>query len=97
MELCCIRLARGENLSDEVTVEYRPARIKRERRESCAPQRSLRVHSREREEPVRGLMSELGESLGTSEDTSTAGWKEEGGSEEMSWKKTAAAGSHRVW
>lgn len=55
------------------------------------------MYSGEREEPVRGLMSELGESLGTSEDTSTAGWKEEGGSEEMSWKKTAAAGSHRVW
>lgn len=33
MELCCVRLAGGENLSDEVTVECRPARIKRERRE----------------------------------------------------------------
>ena len=81
-----------------MTEECKPARIKRERkRQLLTPWRSPRVSSRDRESQCRGLIPEPGESLGSSEDTSTA--RLEGGEErrqETGLKKWAAAGSHRV-
>ena len=56
------------------------------------------ISPRGRESQCRGLTSEHGESLGSSEDISTA--RLEGGEEgrqEIGLKKWAAAGSHRVW
>lgn len=77
-------------------MECRPASLERGERVTKLASKAFGYIPGRGRSKCRGLMSELGESLKISKETSLAGQNEAGGRQEMNLKKQTEARSHRV-